>query len=96
MLAFLRGAQHAAMKLNVRSALNPFLWLCGTMGPLLFFFAWLFAQSEPLRPFCPYLVILGMTLIAVTLMVAVGFARYSPARLQSENYQLRDKALVML
>jgi len=36
MISTLKRAQAAAGRLNVRSALNPFLWLCGIFVPCLF------------------------------------------------------------
>lgn len=37
----------------------------------------------------------GVGLILITALVGVGFAMFSPAKLQSEQFQIRQQALLM-
>ena len=80
----------AGAQLRVRSALNPILWLCPTVSlPCLALAAY---SSEPawLRI---VLTILGGAPIVAALWAFVYFARVDPRRLQSEDYQIRERLL---
>lgn len=56
----------------------------------------LFDRSETLRSFCPLLVHLAVSILIVTLLVGVGFAMFKPEKLQSEEYQIKQQALMMM
>ena len=86
-------AQRAAQRLQVRSALNPMLWLCGIATPLCFCAAYLFQADEILRN---WLVIAGLVPVGVTCLGFVGFALFRPEKLQSEDYQLRHESLQLI
>jgi hypothetical protein len=95
LISTLKRAQDAAQKLRVHSALNPFLWLCGISTPTLLGSALLFEHSESLRRLCAPLTYVALAIPLVTLVVGVGFAIVSPDKLQSEEYQIRQQALLM-
>ncbi len=86
-----RGAQDSAVRLQVRSALNPLLWLCAISTPLTFGLATLSNG------------IIQVTLLmmgSIPILCACGAYIYwmlkSPDRLHSEDYQLRRQALQMI
>jgi hypothetical protein len=84
-------AQHAAIRLHVRSALNPLLWLVGICTPFTFMLAY-FSQG----------VIQGLLLGIGALPIVMACAAYvywmlvAPDRLHSEDYQLRRQALQLI
>ena len=86
-----RGAQDSAVRLQVRSALNPLLWLCAICTPLTFGLAML-ANG--------YMQIGLMVIGGFPILSACGAYIYlmlkSPDRLHSEDYQLRRQALQMI
>jgi len=80
-------AQNAAVRLHVRSALNPLLWLCAICSPIAFVLA------------CFVSGIIQVALLSVgslPIVCACGAYIYwmlvSPNRLHSEDYQLRQQA----
>ena len=78
----------AGARLKVRSALNPILWLCPTvLVPCLVLAAY---SPTWLRV---VLVVLGSAPIVVALWAYVHFVRVDPRRLQSEDYQIRERLL---
>lgn len=80
----------AGAQLRVRSALNPILWLCPTVSlPCLALAAY---TSEPAW-LQIVLVILGGAPIVVALWAFAHFVRVDPRRLQSEDYQIRERLL---
>jgi len=85
--------QAAAGRLTVRSALNPFLWLCAIISPTCFLFAFLFRTNAAISAI---LVGAGIFPIVVTCLVGAFFAVFKPERLQSEDYQLRSESLRIL
>ena len=91
----LQRAQHAAEKLTVRSALNPFLWLSAIFVPILLVASFCFNRAEGLRYLAPIFAYAAIAVLLVTILVGVGFAIFSPGRLQSEEYQLKHQALMM-
>jgi hypothetical protein len=95
LISTLQRAQDAAGRLNVRSALNPFLWLCGIVIPVLLCAAFVFARVDSLRSFCAPLIYTALALAIITTVVGVGFAIFHPERLQSEDFQIRQQALLM-
>lgn len=86
-----RGAQDAAVRLQVRSALNPLLWLCAICTPLTFGLGFFFTGLAQVT-----LLAIG----ALPVLCACGSYIYwmisSPDRLHSEDYQLRRQALQMI
>jgi hypothetical protein len=86
-------SQTAAGKLQVRSALNPMLWLCPLISLPCFFGAWLLRGVEPLSSVVMYS---GVAPIAVTCLMAAYFAVRHPDKLQSEEYQIRHEALDLI
>lgn len=95
MISVLNRIQHAAERLTVRSALNPFLWLCAiSLGLLLMAVA--FAQFSVLQPLCPLLVYIVVAVWTVAILVGIWFALFNPGKLQSEEYQLKQQALSIL
>jgi hypothetical protein len=84
-------AKDAGMRLHVRSALNPLLWLCAICSPLSFSLSFF---SEGI------LQILFFLVGALPIVCACGAYIYwmvkAPNRLHSEDYQLRRQALEMI
>jgi hypothetical protein len=66
MQSLIKGAPHAAERLTVTSALNPLLWLCGILTPLLLTAAFYFDGSNTLRSFCGPLVYVALGLVVLT------------------------------
>ena len=87
----LRSAHAAAGRLRVRSALNPVLWACAIATPMCFIAAYFFDGNIQL-----YLVIVGSLPIIAVVLGFAGFAVFSPGRLQSEDYQIRQQALHLI
>lgn len=87
------STQRAAVKLHVRSALNPMLWLTAIVSPVCFIFAFVFRDYPELRNLLIYVAIAP---IAVTCLGFVGFAIFRPEKLQSEEYQLRHESLQII
>lgn len=86
-----RAAQDAAVRLQVRSALNPLLWLCAICTPLTLGYA--ICSSGFMQ--MALLAIGGIPVISacgayIYLMIV------SPERLHSEDYQLKRQALQMI
>jgi hypothetical protein len=72
------------------------LWLTAITTPVLLGFTYAFDKSESLRPFCLFLVVGALSVPAVTLLMAIYLAVFRPEKLQSEDYQLRQQALLMM
>jgi len=87
------SSQTAAQRLNVRSALNPMLWLCGITTPVMLIAAFLFKDVELIRNL---LIIIGLFPTVVTCLGFIGFAIFKPEKLQSEDYQLRHQSLQII
>jgi len=96
MQSLIKGAQHAAERLTVKSALNPLLWLCGILTPVLMTAAFFFDRSETLRAFCGPLVFVALGLVSLTVVAWFYLALFRPDKLQSEEYQLRQQALLLI
>ena len=96
MRTLIKGAQHAAERLTVKSALNPLLWLCSILTPILLTSAFYFDRSDTLRVFCAPLVYVGLSLVLLTVLAGVYLILFRPDKLQSEDYQLRQQALLMI
>lgn len=90
MLNLLRSA---AGRLTVRSALNPMLWLCAIVPAPCFLSAAGFGNDLLLRWL---LVIVGCLPIVSACVGFLYFAFRKPEKLQSEDYQLRERALSLL
>jgi hypothetical protein len=86
-----RAAQDAAVRLQVRSALNPLLWLCAICTPPSVIGACL--SSGVLQ-------VVFALLAATPILCACGAYIYwmlvAPDRLHSEDYQLRRQAMQMI
>ncbi len=94
--SLLKSTQDAAQRLTVKSALNPLLWLCGISVPTLLGAAWVFDRSDTLRGLCAPLVYVALGLVIMTGFVGAGLAVFRPDKLQSEEYQLRQQALLVI
>lgn len=86
-----RSAHDAAVRLHVRSALNPILWLCGIVTPAAFVASYLLPNPVQL---------IAMGIGSLPVLCACGAYIYlmivDPNRLHSEDYQLRRQALEMI
>lgn len=87
------STHRAAFKLNVKSALNPVLWLCAIVLPVCFLFAWVFKDISIIRTL---LIIVGIAPVVVACFAYIGFAIFCPDKLQSEDYQLRHETLQLI
>jgi len=87
---WLQHAQSAVAKISVRSALNPILWLCAIVCPLFIVGAYYFRAFPEIRI---ALVVVAIIPVLVACGVFIGFAIRQPAKLQSEDYQLRHESL---
>jgi hypothetical protein len=96
MPSLLKSTQDAAQRLTVKSALNPLLWLCGISVPALLAAALSFDRSATLREFCAPLVYVALGLVTMVGLVGAGLALFRPDKLQSEEYRLRQQALLMI
>jgi hypothetical protein len=96
MQSLIKGAHHAAERLTVKSALNPLLWLCGIVMPLSLAAAFYFDRSETLRVFCGPLVYVALGLVILTALAGLYLVIFRPDKLQSEDYQLRQQALLLI
>lgn len=85
-------SQSAAVKLNVKSALNPMLWLCAITMPIFFGMAYLFRDSKVLE----ILVIAGCVPPGCACLAFCYFAIFKPEKLQSEDYQIRHESLQII
>lgn len=86
-------SQSAATKLNVKSALNPLLWLTAIATPLCFTAAYTFKE------FSPVFEILSFVGILPILVACIGFcyfALFKPEKLQSEDFQIRHESLQLI
>lgn len=86
-----KGAQDSAVRLQVRSALNPLLWLCAICTPVTFGLA-AFARG----PIQLALLAIGALPILCACSAYLYWMLKSPDRLHSEDYQLRRQALQMI
>lgn len=76
------NARSAASRLRVRSALNPMLWLCGTISiPCLALAAYV---APTLPGIANVLLLIGATPIFATVIGFLFFMVRSPDKLQSE------------
>jgi hypothetical protein len=82
----LKAAQDAAGRLTVKSALNPMLWLCGIMIPVLIVAARVFAGSPATIYLATLLIWFVGGIIGVTALVALILAAFHPEKLQSEDF----------
>lgn len=83
----------AGQRLQVRSALNPMLWLCAIATPTCLLAAYVFRDTADLRG---WLVAGGLAPIVVACLGFTGFAIFRPEKLQSEEYQLRHQSLTLI
>jgi hypothetical protein len=90
---FAQLAASAAHRLQVRSALNPGLWLCGITTPMCFIASYIFGDDATVRN---WLLVGGFLPVAVACVVFVGFAIFKPDKLQSEDYQIRHETLTLI
>jgi hypothetical protein len=96
MQALMKAAQHATQRLTVKSALNPLLWLCTIPSTLLLTAAYYYDHSETLRVFCGPLVYVALGLVTLTGLGGFYLVLFRTDKLQSEEYQLRQQALVLI
>jgi hypothetical protein len=88
-----QSTQKAAIRLCVRSALNPMLWLCAILTPVCLIFAYIFRDATVL---CYLLLAVGLFPVVVTCFGFIYFAIVRPEKLQSEEYQLRHETLLII
>lgn len=86
-----RGAQDSAVRLQVRSALNPLLWLCAICAPLTFVLASFSGGFMQIS-----LLVIGTIPILCACGAYIYWMLKAPDRLHSEDYQLRRQALQMI
>jgi hypothetical protein len=86
-----KGAQDSAIRLQVRSALNPLLWLCAICTPLTFGLASFTTGFMQVA-----LLAVGSLPILCSCGAYIYWMLKSPDRLHSEDYQLRRQALQMI
>jgi len=96
MQSLLKTAQHATERLTVKSALNPLLWLCTIPTTILLTTAFYFDHSDTLRAFCGPLVCVALSLVSLTGLAGFYLVLFRPDKLQSEEYQLRQQALLLI
>jgi hypothetical protein len=96
MQAILKAAQHATERLAVKSALNPLLWLCTITTTILLATALLFDRSDTLRAFCGILVYVALSPVVLSVLAGLYLVLFRPDKLQSEEYQLRQQALLLI
>jgi hypothetical protein len=87
-----RFGQSAVSRLRVRSALNPLLWLSAVMGCICFGTA-CWVRSDRLAFLC---ICIGALPSLVTCGIACYFAIVKPEKLQSEEFQLRQQAMLIM
>lgn len=86
-----RFAQEAAVSLNVRSAVNPCLWLCAVISvPALTAACFVAGTLQTM------LLILASIPIVIFAIGYVYFMITDPDKLQSERYQIQKRALEMI
>ena len=86
----LASVQAISARLRVRSVVNPMLWLSAVVGlPCLGMGVW--ARNDSWLS--GILIALGSAPIIVTLFAYVYLLFRDPAKLQSEDYQIRHEAL---
>lgn len=87
------NAQSAASKIQVKSALNPILWLIAIVLPVCLGTALLFDEN----PIIQYLLVgFGLSPILVAIIIFVYFALNKPEKLQSEDYQIKRQSLQII
>ena len=86
------GAQSAAAKLRVRSALNPMLWLCAIVSIPSFALAYCLNGYNMGVVF----LVVGSAPVLTTIIGFLWFMVKSPEKLQSEEYQLRHEAFQLI
>lgn len=88
---FTRMAQYAAIRLHVRSALNPLLWLSAICTPFSFVLAYFSSGGMQIL-----LLAVGALPIVLACAAYVYLMIVAPDRLHSEDYQLRRQALQLI
>ena len=87
------NAQTISARLRVSSAVNPMLWMSGLVGlPCL-------GMGACMRDYSGLswtLIALGAVTIIVTLLAYIYLLFRDPAKLQSEDYQIRHEALELI
>jgi len=85
-------SQSAAKSLNVKSALNPMLWLTAIVTPLCFGSAYVLKESSIFE----VLIGAGLFPILITCIGFIYFAIFKAEKLQSEDYQIRHESLQII
>jgi hypothetical protein len=96
MQSVMKGAQLATERLTVKSALNPLLWLCTIPTAVLLTTAFYFDHSDTLRRSCGPLVYVALGLVGLTGLAGFYLVLSRPDKLQSEDFQLRQQALLLI
>jgi uncharacterized BrkB/YihY/UPF0761 family membrane protein len=85
-----KHSQGAAQRLQVKSALNPILWLIAVVLPVCLYTAYAF------RDYSFALTFLLITALLPIIVACFGFIYlliYKPEKLQSEDYQIKQQVL---
>ena len=91
-----KASQSGADRIKVQNALNPLLWLCAIATPMCLAAAYFFIHVNAPPAFCWLLLVAAAAPIFIASCAFVGFAIFSPERLQSEAYQLQHEALKLI
>lgn len=86
-----QASQDAGVRLQVRGALNPLLWLCAICTPLTLGYAYFSSGTIQI-----VLLIIGALPVVCACGAYIYWMIVSPDRLHSEDYQLRRQALQMI
>lgn len=89
----IRSSMSRAGRMRVKSALNPFLWACLIVPPLCWAAAYNFQFD-----FLIYRIMMFSGISPIFLLVVGGlyFIFRDPARLQSEDYQIKQQTLSLI
>ena len=86
-----QATQDAGVRLQVRSALNPLLWLCAISTPLTLGYSYFSSGSIQI-----VLLMIGALPIVCACGAYIYWMIVAPDRLHSEDYQLKRQALQMI
>lgn len=87
------GVIHRASRVRVRNILNPALWLCAVSTPTCLVFAWLAGFQSAVGW---VLVCVGVLPVISTVLAFFLFAWKAPDRLQSEEFVLENRRLLLM
>lgn len=88
----LSSVANRAGKLTVRSAANPFIWLCAIVTPS----SLLAASTTANAALAPWLFGLGAAPVGLAMVAFLYLVLAKPEKLQSEEFQIRQQVIQML